>query len=89
MSSSNCCFLTCIQVSQEEGQAVWYSHFFQNFPQFVVIHTTIVWINKIGVITQFLVIHIVKDFTVVDEADVAFFVWNSLTFSMIQWILTN
>ena len=39
MSSSNCCFLTCIQVSQEAGQAVWYSHLFQNFPQFVMIHT--------------------------------------------------
>ena len=34
-----CCFLTCIQISQEAGQMVWYSHLFQNFPQFVVIHT--------------------------------------------------
>ena len=39
MSSSNCCFLTCIQVSQEAGQVVWYSHLFQNFPQFIMIHT--------------------------------------------------
>ena len=39
MSSSNCCFLTCIQVSQEAGQGVWYSHLFQNFPQLIVIHT--------------------------------------------------
>ena len=39
MSSSNCCFLTCIQVSQEAGQVVWYSHHLQNFPQFLVIHT--------------------------------------------------
>ena len=39
MSSSNCCFLACIEVSQEAGQAVWYSHLFQNFPQFIVIHT--------------------------------------------------
>ena len=39
MSSSNCCFLTCIQVSQEAGQEVWYSHLLKNFPQFVVIHT--------------------------------------------------
>ena len=39
MSSSNCSFLTCIQVSQEAGQVVWYSHLFKNFPQFVVIHT--------------------------------------------------
>ena len=39
MSISNCCFLTCIQVSQEAGQVVWYSHLLKNFPQFVVIHT--------------------------------------------------
>ena len=39
MSSSIRCFLTCIQVSQEAGQVVWYSHLFQNFPQFIVIHT--------------------------------------------------
>ena len=37
MSSSKCCFLTCIQISQEAGQMVWYSHLFQNFPQFVVV----------------------------------------------------
>ena len=42
MSSSNCCFLTCIQVSQEVGKVVWYFHLFQNFPQFVVIHVTVV-----------------------------------------------
>ena len=39
MSSFNCCFLTCIQISQEAGQVVWYSHLSQNFPQFFVIHT--------------------------------------------------
>ena len=39
MSSSNYCFLTCIQISQGAGQVVWYSHLFQNFPQFIVIHT--------------------------------------------------
>ena len=39
MSSSNCCFLTRIQVCQEAGQVVWYPHLFQNFPQFIVIHT--------------------------------------------------
>ena len=38
MSSPNCCFLTCIQVSQEAGQVLWYSHLFQNFPQFIVIY---------------------------------------------------
>ena len=37
--SDSCCFLTCIQISQEAGQVVWYSHLLKNFPQFVVIHT--------------------------------------------------
>ena len=30
--------MTCIQISQVAGQVVWYSHLFQNFPQFIVIH---------------------------------------------------
>ena len=38
MSSSNCCFLTCIEFSQEAGKVVWYSHLLQNFWQFDVIH---------------------------------------------------
>ena len=38
MSGSNCCFLTCIQISQEAGKVVWYSHLLKNFPQFVVIY---------------------------------------------------
>ena len=54
MSVSNCCFLTRIQVSWETGKVVWYSHLFQNFPQFVVIHT-------------------VKGFCVVNEAEVDIF----------------
>ena len=43
-----CCFLTCIQVSQEAGQVVWYSHFFQNFPQFIVIHT----VKRFGIVNK-------------------------------------
>ena len=39
MSSSNCCLLICIQISQKAGQVVWYSRLFKNFPQFFVIHT--------------------------------------------------
>ena len=38
VSSSNCCVLTCIQISQEAGQVVWYCHLFQNYPQSIVIH---------------------------------------------------
>ena len=48
MSSSNCCFLTCIQVSQEAGQVVWYSHLLQNFPQFIVIHT----VKSFGIVNK-------------------------------------
>ena len=39
MSGSNCCFLTCIQISQEAGKVVWYSHLLKNFPQVAAIHT--------------------------------------------------
>ena len=51
MSSYNCCFLTCIQVSQEAGQVIGYSHLFQNFPQFIVIHTVEVFgiVNKVEI----------------------------------------
>ena len=38
MSNSNYCFLTCIQISQEARQVVWYSHLLKNFPQLVMIH---------------------------------------------------
>ena len=39
MSGTNCCFLTCKQISQEAGQVVWYSHLLKNFLQFAVIYT--------------------------------------------------
>ena len=61
MSSSNCCFLTCIQFSQEAGQLVWYSHLLKNFPQFIVIHT-------------------VKDFGIVNKAEVEIFLELSFFF---------
>ena len=48
MFGSNCCFLTCIQISQEAGQVVWYSHLLKNFPQFVVIHT----VKGFGVVSK-------------------------------------
>ena len=59
--SSNYCFLTCLQISQEAGKVIWYSQLLKNFPQFVVIH-------------------IVKGFSIVSEAEVEVF-WNSLAFS--------
>src|SRR5574337_1136642 len=48
MYSSNCCFLTCIQFSQEAGQVVWYSYLFKNFPQFVMIHA----VKNFGVVNK-------------------------------------
>ena len=48
MFSSNCCFLTCIRVSQEAGQVAWYSYLWKKFPQFLVIHT----IKSFGVVNK-------------------------------------
>ena len=45
-----CCFLTCIEISQESGKVVWYSHLLKN-------------------VSQFVVIHIVKGFSIVNEAE--------------------
>ena len=38
MSSSNWCYLICIQISHEAGQVVWYFHPLKNFPQFPGVH---------------------------------------------------
>ena len=62
MSGSNCCILTSIQVSQEAGKVVWYSHLLKNFTQFVVIHT-------------------VKGFRVVNKAEVNGFLELSCFFN--------
>ena len=48
MSSYNCYFLTCIQISQEAGKVVWYSHLLKNFPGFVVIHT----VKGLGIVNK-------------------------------------
>ena len=48
MSSSNFCFLTCIQISQEAGKVVWYSHLLKNFPQLFVIYT----VKGFGVVSK-------------------------------------
>ena len=37
-SSSDCCFLTCIHISQQAGKVAWYSHLLKNFPQIFVIY---------------------------------------------------
>ena len=58
---SNCCFLICIQISQEANKVIWYSHLLKNFPQFVVVH-------------------IVKGFSVVNETEVDVFLEFSCFF---------
>ena len=73
-SSSNCCFLTCIQISQEAGQVFWYAHLLKNFPQFIVIHT----VKGFGIVCK-------AEVLLVFKAEVFF--WYSLAFSMIQWML--
>ena len=50
-----------MQISQEAGQVVWYSHLLKNFPQFVVIHR-------------------VKDFGIVNKAEVDVFLELSCFF---------
>ena len=50
-----------MQISQEAGQVVWYSHLFQNFPQFIVIHT-------------------VKGFGIVNKAEIDVFLERSCFF---------
>ena len=78
MSSSNSCFLICIQVSQEAGQVVWYSHLFQNFPQFIVIHT----VKAFGIVNKaeidvFLELFFFSD----DPTDVGYLTSGSSAFS--------
>ena len=74
MSSSNCCFLTSIQISQETGNVVWCSYLLKNFPQ--------------------LVIHTVKGFSMVNEAEVdvflefpCFFYDPADVHNLISWFL--
>ena len=78
MSSSNCCFLTCIQVSQEADQVIWYSHLLQNLSQFIVIHT----VEGFGVVNKaeidvFLKLSCLFD----DPADVGNLISGSSAFS--------
>src|SRR5574340_1240575 len=78
MSSSNCCFLSCIQISQEACQLVWYSHLLNNFPQFIVIHIVKVFgiVNKAEV-DVFLELFCFFD----DPADVGNLISGSSAFS--------
>ena len=78
MSTSNCCFLTCKQISEEADQAVWYSHLFQNFPQFTVIHT----VKGFGIVNKAEIdVFLELSFFVDDPADVGNLISGSSAFS--------
>ena len=78
MSSSNCCFLTCISVFQEAGQVVWYFHLFKDFPQFIVIHT----VKGFGIVNK-AEIDVFPELSCFfdDPADVGHLISGSLAFS--------
>ena len=80
-SSSNCCFLTCIQISQEAGQVVCYSHLLKNFPQFVVIHT----VKGFGIVNKAEVDVFLELLLSDDPTDVGNLISGSSVFSNPAW----
>ena len=82
MSSSNCCFLTCMQNSQESGKVVWYSYLFQNFPQFVVTHT----VKTFGVVNKAKVDAFLEfSCFISDPVDTGNLIWVPLPFLNPAW----
>ena len=69
------CFLTCIQISQETDQVVWYSHLLKNFPQFVVIHT----VRRFGIVN--------KAEVDVFSGTLLLFQWSSGCWQFVLWFL--
>ena len=69
MQESNCFFLTCMQVSQKTGKVVWYSHLFKNFQNKNKNKQTKKKQQQKRVF-QFVLIHTVKGFGIVNKADV-------------------
>ena len=86
MSGSNCCFLTHIQVSQETGKMVWYSHLFKNLPQCVVIHT----VKGVSIINE-TEVDISLEFPCFryDQMDVGNLISGASAFSMSIWKSSN
>ena len=77
MSSSICCFLACVLVSQEASQVVWYSHLFQNFSQFTVIQT----VKVFGIVNTEVDVFLELSCFFNDPADVGNLVSGSFAFS--------
>ena len=85
MSSSNCCFPTCIQISQEAGQMVQYSHLFQNFPVYCDLHSQMFCIVNKAEIDVFLELSCFFS----DPADVGNLISGSSTFSKTRLNIWN
>ena len=78
-----CFFLTCIQISQEAGKVVWYSHVFKNFPQFVVTHT----VKGFGVVNKVEVNVFLELFCFLDDpTDVGNLISGSSAFDFLWWL---
>ena len=82
MSSPSFCFLIHLQLSQETGKAVRYSHLLKNFAQFFVIHTVEGFsvVNELEVFLEFACfLH--------DPVNVGNLVSRSSAFSKLSWYI--
>ena len=77
MSSSNCGFWTCIQISQKAGQVVWYSHLLKNFPPFLVIHI----VKGFGIVNKAVDVFLTLSCFINDPKDVGNLISGSSSFS--------
>ena len=77
LEASNCCFLTCIQISQAAGNVIWYSHLLKNFSQFVVIHT----VKGFGIVNKAVDVFLELSCFFDDPADVGNLISGSSAFS--------
>ena len=75
MSSSKCCFLICMQISQEAGQVVCYFYLLRIFH-------SLLWSTWSKALVNLCLIGIVN------QAEIDIF-WNSLAFLMIQQMLAT
>jgi len=81
MSSSNCCFLAGIHISQEAGLVVWYSHLLKNFPQFVLIHI----VKGCGIVNKEVDVFLKLSCFFDDPANVGNLISGSSAFSKSSW----
>ena len=84
MSSSNCCFLNCIHISQEASKVMWYSHLFKKVPQFVVIHT----VKGLNVINE-VEIDVFLEFSCFTYDPRLFTIWFLVPFSFLNPACTS